>query len=585
MVRAGTIAAGVATSSNGLLMRVRLLGTGSADGWPNAFCDCASCLAAHRAGQWRGPTSALVDDRLLLDCGPETPRAALRYGNGLHHVSHVLITHNHPDHSAPMALLARGWAGRTEPLTVVGTEAVIASWCLWVGPDDPVRWRVVLPGDVLDADGYTVRVLGAAHGDEQAVVYDVTGPTGERLLYATDTGPLPEATITATTDADYDLVMLEATFGDRRGPGAPAGEDHLDLSSFADQMVRLRGARALTRGSRVAAVHLSHQSPPDLRPRLAAWGVQVLDDGHELVLDRAARAQRADATARAASGAPPARRTLVLGGVRSGKSAVAEQLLAAESQVTYVATGNEPDGDDAEWAERVARHRADRPQHWTTLETTDVAAALRTATTPLVVDCLGMWLTRVLGDVGAWSDQPGWADRLERRVDDLVSAWHAVSVPVVAVSNEVGSGVVPGTRSGRVFRDALGRLNTRLSAASESVLLVIAGRTVDLAALPLAMAQAQAQAGAADAPPAPAAPAASPRAVAAHRAAAPLRSVRPVPATALDARAVDATAVDATAVDAAADDTAAQSAAAARPRPLVDLTVHDRRGPFRQDSA
>ena len=59
-------------------MRVRLLGTGSADGWPNAFCECASCRSAQQAGSFRVPTSVLVDGRLLLDCGPETPRAALR---------------------------------------------------------------------------------------------------------------------------------------------------------------------------------------------------------------------------------------------------------------------------------------------------------------------------------------------------------------------------------------------------------------------------------------------------------------------------------------------------------------------------
>jgi adenosylcobinamide kinase/adenosylcobinamide-phosphate guanylyltransferase len=580
MVRADALAGDGPHSSNGHLMRVRLLGTGSADGWPNAFCDCASCLAAHRAGQWRGPTSAVVDDRLLLDCGPETPRAALRHGAGLHRVSHVLITHNHPDHSAPMALLARAWAGRTEPITIVGTEAVIASWCLWVGPDDPVRWRVVLPGDVLDADGYEVRVHGAAHGDEQAVVYDIGAPTGERLLYATDTGPLPEATIAAAADAGYDLVLLEATFGDRRGPGAPAGQDHLDLSSFADQMVRLRGARALTRGSQVIAVHLSHQSPADLRPRLAAWGVQVVADGHEVVLDRAARA-RSLATADDATGQRAAvpRRTLVLGGVRSGKSAVAEHLLAAEPAVTYVATGTPPDGTDTVWAERVARHQGDRPQHWTTLETTDLADALRTATTPLVVDCLGTWLTAVLDEIGAWSDAPGWRHLLAARVEEVVEAWHAVTVPVVAVSNEVGSGVVPETRSGRVFRDELGRLNTRLSGASESVLLVIAGRAVDLAALPVA--GSGAPAGTATSAPSTSGPADPPAAPAhaerpgSHRTVAPLRSV---------------------ATGWSGDDTLVQPAVPAgqptspaattpRPRPLLDLTVHDGPGPFRQDTA
>ena len=79
-------------------MKVQLLGTGSADGWPNAFCRCAACRSATTV---RSPTCALVDDTLLLDCGPETPRAALRNAGGLHGVTHLLITHDHPDHSAP----------------------------------------------------------------------------------------------------------------------------------------------------------------------------------------------------------------------------------------------------------------------------------------------------------------------------------------------------------------------------------------------------------------------------------------------------------------------------------------------------
>ncbi|WP_426560988.1 bifunctional adenosylcobinamide kinase/adenosylcobinamide-phosphate guanylyltransferase [Angustibacter sp. McL0619] len=478
------------------MMRVRLLGTGSADGWPNAFCECASCLAALHSQQFRGPTSALVDGRILLDCGPETPRAALRHEGGLQHVTHILITHDHPDHSAPMALLSRAWAGRTEPLTVVGPQSVIASWCLWTSPEDPVRWQAVLPGDVLDAGGYTVRVLAAAHGQEEAVVYDVCGPGGERMLYATDTGPLPEQTIAATTDAEYDLVLLEATFGDRRGPQAPSGTDHLDLSTFADQMVRLRGARALTRASRIAAVHLSHHSPPDLRPRLGAWGVQVVDDGHAFALDRvAARARvQAERTATAGVGgsrgpvdtttwSDEPRRTLVLGGVRSGKSLLAEQLFAADAQVTYVATGYVPDGHDDEWSQRVARHRARRPTHWSTLETTDLGAVLRGASGPVIIDCLGMWMNSVLSRCGAWDEAPGWQQAVDQHLDSFVEAWHAVTVPVVAVTNEVGSGVVPGTWSGRVFRDQLGRLNTRISTASERVLLVVAGRVLDLAAL------------------------------------------------------------------------------------------------------
>jgi adenosylcobinamide kinase/adenosylcobinamide-phosphate guanylyltransferase len=106
----------------------------------------------------------------------------------------------------------------------------------------------------------------------------------------------------------------------------------------------------------------------------------------------------------------------------------------------------------------------------------------------VLVDCLGTWLTSVLDDVGAWSpDADGagdpealWRKRLAVAVDDLVEAWHSVTVPVVAVTNEVGGGVVPATSSGRRYRDELGRLNTRLSLASERVLLVVAGRAFEL---------------------------------------------------------------------------------------------------------
>lgn len=457
-------------------MHVRLLGTGSADGWPNAFCRCASCRRAHLAGELRAPTSALLDDRLLLDCGPETPRAALRHGAGLADVTHVLVTHDHPDHSAPMALLARAWARRREPLTVVGPPQVVAGWSPWVGPDDPVRWVVVAPGDELDAGGYRVRVLRAAHhtpsatASAGAVLYDVTGPDGGRLLYATDTGPLPDDALQATSGAAYDLVLLEATLGDRAGPGSPTATDHLDLTSFAGELGRLRATGALADGTDVVAVHLSHQSPPDLVDRLRQYGARVVDDGALLAVG--------DTGPPLVQRARPLR-TLVTGGARSGKSVAAERMVADLGPVTYVATGGAA-GDDAEWADRVARHRERRPGHWTTLETSDLAGALRGADQPLLVDCLGTWLTSALGECGAWDGADGWPQRLAERVDDVLDAWHGVRVPVVAVTNEVGSGVVPATSSGRVFRDELGRLNARVAAASERVVLAVAGRLVDL---------------------------------------------------------------------------------------------------------
>ncbi|MFF1609700.1 bifunctional adenosylcobinamide kinase/adenosylcobinamide-phosphate guanylyltransferase [Amycolatopsis sp. NPDC058278] len=173
-------------------------------------------------------------------------------------------------------------------------------------------------------------------------------------------------------------------------------------------------------------------------------------------------------------------KVLVLGGVRSGKSRHAERLVAHHPHLIYVAPGLPAGEDDPEWAARVAAHQARRPANWKTVETTDLAGILRTATEPLLIDCLGTWLSRVLDDVGAWRQKPGWEHRLDDRLEDFLAAWAAARVPVVAVSNEVGSGVVPATSSGRLFRDVLGALNNRVSADADRVVLVVAGRALDL---------------------------------------------------------------------------------------------------------
>jgi len=90
-------------------VNLTLLGTGAADGWPNPHCRCASCTAARAAGTLRGQTSALLDETLLLDCGPETPQSAQRAGLDLTRLRHVLLTHAHPDHCGPAFLLFRAW--------------------------------------------------------------------------------------------------------------------------------------------------------------------------------------------------------------------------------------------------------------------------------------------------------------------------------------------------------------------------------------------------------------------------------------------------------------------------------------------
>lgn len=175
-------------------------------------------------------------------------------------------------------------------------------------------------------------------------------------------------------------------------------------------------------------------------------------------------------------------KTLVTGGVRSGKSALAEQRCRAYEAVTYLTPGYPPDpAADPEWAARVAAHRLRRPTSWTTVETTDLASAIAAATQPVLIDCIGTWLTRLIDDWGTWEEPlSGWTREYTRALDDLTRSWEASPHPLIAVTNEVGWGVVPPTRSGRLFADLLGRTNQALARVSDEVLLVVAGRVLTL---------------------------------------------------------------------------------------------------------
>ncbi|RCW44073.1 adenosylcobinamide kinase /adenosylcobinamide-phosphate guanylyltransferase [Halopolyspora algeriensis] len=173
-------------------------------------------------------------------------------------------------------------------------------------------------------------------------------------------------------------------------------------------------------------------------------------------------------------------RTLVLGGARSGKSAHAEGLLPATEPVIYVATSRH-DPEDAEWSERIAAHVARRPPGWRTSEAPhpdDVRQVLRAATSSgpaLLVDDLATWLTGTLDDAAAWERDPQGLATVAGHCDALVATVGDCPARLVLVSAEVGLGIVPATRSGRLFRDELGALNARLAEVCDEVVLLVAG--------------------------------------------------------------------------------------------------------------
>jgi len=175
------------------------------------------------------------------------------------------------------------------------------------------------------------------------------------------------------------------------------------------------------------------------------------------------------------------RLTLILGGARSGKSTYALALAAErDSDVLFVATAEPGDG---EMAERIARHRAERPARWRTLEAPrDPAGALADAPpTPVVVlDCVTLWVTNLLLAEGAT-----W-DAAAAELDALL-AWHrAGTADLIVVSNEAGLGIVPADATSRTYREWLGWFNQRLAAAADAVYLMVAGLPIDVKALAIA---------------------------------------------------------------------------------------------------
>ncbi len=461
-------------------MRLTMLGTGSADGWPNPFCECESCETERRAGRSRRPASALIDDVLLVDCGPAATHAASAAGTALACVEHVLITHGHPDHLDPAFLLARHWSQLRSLLHVWGPARALDLCRDWIGPADPISLHPVSSGDRVVMDSvrgqYRATVLPAAHtsgnGDrlaEEAVLFDITDPDGQRLVYATDTGPISEQA-TDLIGGPIDILVLDETFGTCMDHGT----GHLDFDTFASTVKALRVLGLVGDATQVIATHLSHHNPPgpELDLQLRASGARAASDLEVIESPAIPRLPRS---------------LFILGGARSGKSTHAERMAALWSdEVTYVATSGEQK-DDPEWTARVTEHRARRPRSWSTIETSDVTAVIDSATagSVILIDCLTLWLTGVMDELDAWNriDGDDLQDAVMQWVRALADSIRDCPAEVIVVSNEVGQGVVPATTSGRLFRDLMGKANSVMADACDSSVFVVAGRSIPMHSL------------------------------------------------------------------------------------------------------
>ncbi len=174
---------------------------------------------------------------------------------------------------------------------------------------------------------------------------------------------------------------------------------------------------------------------------------------------------------------------LILGGARSGKSALAERLASQRESALFVATA---EALDADMERRIAAHRSQRPSHWRTLEEPIHLASAIASTTQdydvCLLDCLTVWVSNLLLTM---EKEPDCETMILAALDELIEVYEKSSATWIVVSNEVGLGIVPPYSLGRTYRDILGRVNQALAVRADRVYMTVAGFALDAKALGL----------------------------------------------------------------------------------------------------
>jgi phosphoribosyl 1,2-cyclic phosphate phosphodiesterase len=279
-------------------MHVTFLGTAAANAYPEAFCGCRHCERARALGgpSLRKRSSALVNDDLLIDLGPDIMSAAQLHGRPLTRARYVLQTHAHADHLDASHLLSRspeyGVVGAPR-LSFYASRATaqqaaqrLERDCAPGGLLDPeVGERLNLAVHIVDAlrpfqvGRYRVTAFPANHDPAVEPLLYAIESEGGCLFYGTDTAELPEAAWRGFHEHQlrFDLVILDHTYG----PGQFGG-DHLSARQVSEHAARLRAEGRLTERARVFATHIAHDGNPphpDLVEYAASQGYEVAYDG------------------------------------------------------------------------------------------------------------------------------------------------------------------------------------------------------------------------------------------------------------------------------------------------------------------
>jgi adenosylcobinamide kinase / adenosylcobinamide-phosphate guanylyltransferase len=457
-----------------------LIGTGGTNGWPEDGCRCASCMRAAASGLDRRPGRVLVDGTLEFAPFRQIITGTGQPGGPAHNVVQLPGGFDITGPDGGRLLLAAGPGEIPEP----AADALpydIALLDLLASPAQLGRLRAagLIRGHTSVAALYADhRISSEAELARRCELWRAVACQDGQLVTSSAPG-VPEvipAPGTAAAGPHRTLILGGARSG-------KSTEAELRLAAEPSVTYLAAGPRAAAADSRAAApATAAALTTADLTTGELTGGLTTgdLTTGDLTTGDLTTGGLTTGELS--TGGLTPGERDLAASDADPGLT-----LRPASGQLDSSSAGGwaGPDGEpDTEWAERVSRHRARRPSWWRTVESLDIAASLRQETGAVLIDGIGTWLAAVMEEVGMWAgDPPGAgasAKLLEARIDDLIDAWRQTTAIVVAVTDEVGFGLVPPYPAGRVFRDQLGWLNQRLAAESEVNLLVVAGRVTTL---------------------------------------------------------------------------------------------------------
>lgn len=278
-------------------MKFTFLGTAAANAFPEAFCHCENCVGARKLGgrSLRKRSSALINDDLLIDMGPDIMVAAQMHHCPLTNVRYCLQTHAHADHLDPSHFLSRSpgfgvigapklhfYASPASLRKTVETFERDLSADSLLDPDTRARLNLDLhpiePWQSLNIGPYWVTAIPANHDyGVESLLYSIQFEE-QRIFYGTDTAALPEETWQGFQQHKlrFDLVVLDHTYG----PNEP-GSDHLSAHQLIEHLTRMREDDLLSDRARVFATHIAHQGNPP-HPQLAAFAAE---HGYEIAYD------------------------------------------------------------------------------------------------------------------------------------------------------------------------------------------------------------------------------------------------------------------------------------------------------------